>query len=183
MIVGEQPGDQEDLAGRPFVGPAGAVFNTAAQEAGLDRKETYVTNAVKHFKYEPRGKRRIHQKPNVGEVQHCKWWLTRELALIKPKLVVAMGSTALMALTDSRQRLADLRGEMLQLSHGQLLLVTVHPAYLLRIPDEGRRLEEMARFRSDIARAASFGRQAMSHPAVEWRVPATGDIKPSIGVG
>ena len=167
MIVGEQPGDQEDLAGRPFVGPAGAVFNTVAQEAGLDRKDTYVTNAVKHFKYEPRGKRRIHQKPNVGEVQHCKWWLTRELALVKPKLVVAMGSTALMALTDSRQRLADLRGEMLQFGAGQSLLVTVHPAYLLRIPDEGRKHEEMARFRSDIARAASFGRRAMSDVRLE----------------
>jgi uracil-DNA glycosylase family protein len=174
MIVGEQPGDQEDLAGRPFVGPAGAVFNTVAQEAGLDRKDTYVTNAVKHFKYEPRGKRRIHQKPNVGEVQHCKWWLTRELALVKPKLVVAMGSTALMALTDSRQRLSDLRGKMLQLGGGQSLLVTVHPAYLLRIPDEERRLEEMARFRSDIARAASFGRRTMSDVRLEQQSARNG---------
>ena len=157
LIVGEQPGDQEDLAGRPFVGPAGAVFNTVAQDVGLDRTRTYVTNAVKHFKYEPRGKRRIHQKPNVGEVQHCKWWLTRELALIKPKLVVAMGSTALMALTDGRQRLSDLRGQIVQFGAGQSLLVTVHPSYLLRIPDEGKRLEEMARFRSDIARAVKFG--------------------------
>ncbi|KQY36579.1 UdgX family uracil-DNA binding protein [Rhizobium sp. Root483D2] len=175
MIVGEQPGDQEDLAGRPFVGPAGAVFNKVAQDVGLDRKDTYVTNAVKHFKYEPRGKRRIHQKPNVGEVQHCKWWLTRELALVKPKLVVAMGSTALMALTDSRQRLADLRGEMLQIDAGQSLLVTVHPAYLLRIPDEGRRMEEMARFRSDIARAAEFGRKIS--PA-GGRSSAMDDIRP-----
>ncbi|WP_428426700.1 UdgX family uracil-DNA binding protein [Pararhizobium sp.] len=167
MIVGEQPGDQEDLAGRPFVGPAGTVFNAVAEEVGLERQSTYVTNAVKHFKYEPRGKRRIHQKPNVGEVQHCKWWLTRELALIQPKLVVAMGSTALMALTDSRQRLADLRGQMLQLGAGQSLLVTVHPAYLLRIPDEGRKQEEMARFRSDIARAAAFGRRTMSDARLE----------------
>ena len=157
MIVGEQPGDQEDLAGRPFVGPAGAVFNTVAQDAGLDRKDTYVTNAVKHFKYEPRGKRRIHQKPNAGEVQHCKWWLTRELALVKPKLVVAMGSTALMALTDGRQRLSDLRGQIVQLDVGQSLLVTVHPSYLLRIPDEGKRLEETTQFRLDIARAVKFG--------------------------
>ncbi len=157
MIVGEQPGDQEDLAGRPFVGPAGAVFNTVAQDAGLVRKDTYVTNAVKHFKYEPRGKRRIHQKPNAGEVQHCKWWLTRELELVKPKLVVAMGSTALMALTDGRQRLSDLRGQIVQLGAGQSLLVTVHPSYLLRIPDEGKRLEETTRFRLDIARAVKFG--------------------------
>jgi probable DNA metabolism protein len=174
LIVGEQPGDQEDLAGRPFVGPAGAVFNAVSQEAGLERQSTYVTNAVKHFKYEPRGKRRIHQKPNIGEVQHCKWWLTRELALIKPKLVVAMGSTALMALTDSRQRLADLRGQMLQLGGGQSLLVTVHPAYLLRIQDEARRHEEMARFRSDMARAADFGRKTPVDISREQRTVRSG---------
>jgi DNA polymerase len=157
MIVGEQPGDQEDLAGRPFVGPAGVMFNTVADQAGLDRTSAYVTNAVKHFKYEPRGKRRIHQKPDMGEVQHCKWWLTQELALIKPKLVVAMGATALMALTDSRQRLLDLRGQIVQLGTDRSMLVTVHPSYLLRIPDEGKRREETTRFRSDLARAVKFG--------------------------
>ncbi|WP_082477869.1 MULTISPECIES: UdgX family uracil-DNA binding protein [unclassified Rhizobium] len=160
MIVGEQPGDQEDLAGRPFVGPAGKLFDTVAGEVGLDRSRAYVTNAVKHFKYEPRGKRRIHQKPNMGEVQQCKWWLKLELDLIKPKLVVAMGATALAALTDSRQRLSDLRGRMLPFGEGQTLLVTVHPSYLLRIPDAERRAEETARFRSDLAAAADFARKA-----------------------
>lgn len=157
MIVGEQPGDQEDLAGRPFVGPTGVMFNTVADQAGLDRTSAYVTNAVKHFKYEPRGKRRIHQKPDMGEVQHCKWWLTQELALIRPKLVVAMGATALMALTDSKQRLSDLRGQIVPLGTDRSMLVTVHPSYLLRIPDEGKRREETTRFRSDLARAVKFG--------------------------
>ncbi|WP_438751259.1 UdgX family uracil-DNA binding protein [Pararhizobium sp. O133] len=156
MIVGEQPGDQEDLAGRPFVGPAGKLFDTVAGEVGLNRTQAYVTNAVKHFKYEPRGKRRIHQKPNMGEVQHCKWWLKLELDLVKPKLVVAMGATALAALTDSRQKLSDLRGQVLSFGERQSLLVTVHPSYLLRIPDADRRMEEMSRFRTDLATAATF---------------------------
>ena len=143
MIVGEQPGDQEDLAGRPFVGPAGRLFDTVAADAGLDRKAAYVTNAVKHFKYEPRGKRRIHQKPNMGEAQQCKWWLDLELALIKPRLVVAMGSTALAALTGSRQKLSDLRGKTLPFGNERTLLATVHPSYLLRIPDEGLRQDEI----------------------------------------
>lgn len=158
MIVGEQPGDQEDLAGHPFVGPAGKLFDTVAADAGLDRKAAYVTNAVKHFKYEPRGKRRIHQKPNMGEVQHCKWWLDLELALIKPRLVVAMGSTALAALTGSRQRLSDVRGQTLTFGNERTLLVTVHPSYLLRIPDEELRREETARFGADLAEAARFAR-------------------------
>ncbi len=159
IIVGEQPGDQEDLAGRPFVGPAGKLFDMVAGEVGLDRSRAYVTNAVKHFKYEPRGKRRIHQKPNMGEVQQCKWWLKLELDLIKPKLVVAMGATALASLTDSRQKLSDLRGQMLPFGEGQTLLVTVHPSYLLRIPDAERRAEETARFRSDLAAVADFARK------------------------
>jgi probable DNA metabolism protein len=150
MVVGEQPGDQEDLAGRPFVGPAGKVFNHAIDEAGIDRTSLYVTNAVKHFKYEPRGKRRIHQKPNMGEVRHCRWWLDREQALIRPKLTVALGATALFALTESRQKLEDVRGRPLALEDGRSLFVTVHPSYLLRIPDEGRKAEELARFRADI---------------------------------
>ena len=98
LFVGEQPGDQEDLAGKPFVGPAGKVFDEILDEAGIDRKKTYVTNAVKHFKFEPRGKRRIHTRPNAGEVQACRWWLDRELALVKPRLSVAMGATAAFAL-------------------------------------------------------------------------------------
>jgi uracil-DNA glycosylase len=150
MFVGEQPGDQEDLAGRPFVGPAGKVFDQVASEVGLDRGALYVTNAVKHFKYEPRGKRRIHQKPNMGEVRQCRWWLDLELALVKPKLVVAMGATALFALTEKKQRLEDVRGKPIALSEDRQLFVTVHPSYLLRIPDEGRKREEWARFKEDL---------------------------------
>ncbi len=151
MFVGEQPGDQEDLAGRPFVGPAGKVFDTVVNEVGLDRKEFYVTNAVKHFKYEPRGKRRIHQKPNQGEIQACRWWLTKEVELIKPSLVVAMGATAYYALTDHKEKLQDVRGIPIAMSSGCTLFVTVHPSYLLRIPDEARKAAELEKFKSDMA--------------------------------
>ncbi len=150
MFVGEQPGDQEDISGRPFVGPAGKLLDQVIAEAGIDRSALYVTNAVKHFKYEPRGKRRIHQKPNMGEVKHCRWWLDRELALIKPKLIVAMGATALAALTDVKERLQDVRGKAMAIEGGRTLFVTVHPSYLLRIPDERLKAQEMARFRQDM---------------------------------
>jgi len=150
MIVGEQPGDQEDLAGRPFVGPAGKVFNEAVSAAGIDRTQFYITNAVKHFKYEPRGKRRIHQKPNMGEVQQCRWWLVQELDLVQPKLVVAICATALSSLTEMRHKLEDVRGRPIAMQNGRTLFVTVHPSYLLRIPDLGRKAEEVARFKEDI---------------------------------
>ncbi|CAN7544959.1 UdgX family uracil-DNA binding protein [Rhizobium sp. LjRoot30] len=150
MFVGEQPGDQEDLAGRPFVGPAGKVFDAAVTEAGIDRRRLYVTNAVKHFKYEPRGKRRIHQKPNMGEVEKCRWWLAREIDLIKPKLVVALGATAYAALTDGKEKLGDIRGKAMLLEGGRTLFVTVHPSYLLRIPDAQRSHEENRRFVADL---------------------------------
>ncbi len=151
MFVGEQPGDQEDLAGRPFIGPAGTVFDEAIAQAGIDRSSLYVTNAVKHFKYEPRGKRRIHQKPNLGEVQHCRWWLKLELDLIRPRLVVAMGATAFYALTGEKQKLADVRGRAIAMQEGRSLFVTVHPSYLLRIPDEERKAQELARFRQEMS--------------------------------
>jgi DNA polymerase len=150
MFVGEQPGDQEDIAGRPFVGPAGRLFDQVTAEAGIDRSTLYLTNAVKHFKYEPRGKRRIHQKPTMGEVKHCRWWLDLELALVKPKLIVAMGATALAALTDVKGRLQDVRGKAMAIEGGRTLFVTVHPSYLLRIPDERLKAEELARFRQDM---------------------------------
>ncbi|MBX4866714.1 UdgX family uracil-DNA binding protein [Rhizobium bangladeshense] len=150
MFVGEQPGDQEDIAGRPFVGPAGRLLDQVISEAGIDRSTLYVTNAVKHFKYEPRGKRRIHQKPNMGEVKHCRRWLDLELALVKPKLIIAMGATALAALTDVKERLQDVRGKAMAIEGGRTLFVTVHPSYLLRIPDERLKAEEMARFRVDM---------------------------------
>lgn len=148
MLVGEQPGDEEDLAGRPFVGPAGRLLNGVLEEAGIDRRALYLTNAVKHFKYEPRGKRRIHQRPNAGEVQKCRWWLTKEVELVQPRLIVAMGATALAALTGETSALGDMRGERV-LDDGRRLFVTVHPSFLLRLPDEARRTQEMERFRQD----------------------------------
>ncbi len=150
MFVGEQPGDQEDLAGRAFVGPAGTVFDHALSSAGIERERSYVTNAVKHFKYEMRGKRRIHQRPNVGEIEHCRWWLARELEIVKPKIVVAMGGSAYFSLTGERKPLEDVRGHPVALAKGQILFVTVHPSYLLRIPDEVMRQREVARFQSDM---------------------------------
>ncbi len=151
MIVGEQAGDHEDLAGRPFVGPAGKVFNEVVSQTGMDRSKFYVTNAVKHFKYEPRGKLRIHKRPDVMEIEHCRWWLTREIDLVQPKLIVAMGATAVFALTGIKGKLSELRGKPMPMQGDRLLFVTVHPSYLLRIPDEGKKAEEMRLFREDMA--------------------------------
>jgi uracil-DNA glycosylase len=150
MFVGEQPGDQEDLAGRPFVGPAGQLFDRAIAESGLDRAALYVTNAVKHFKYEPRGKRRIHKKPNAGEVAACRWWLEREIATVKPRLVVALGGTAAGALAHRAVSVTRERGPM---AFGkQPGFVTVHPSFLLRLPDEDSKAAEYARFVADLRR-------------------------------
>lgn len=134
VFVGEQPGDQEDLAGKPFVGPAGQLFDRALADAGLDRSRAYVTNAVKHFKYEPRGKRRIHKKPNAGEIQACRWWLNGELAAIKPDLVVALGATAVQSLAQRALAVTKMRGPYD--FAGQRGFITVHPSYLLRLPRE-----------------------------------------------
>ncbi len=134
MLVGEQPGDQEDLAGRPFVGPAGQLLDRALAEAGLDRSRAYVTNAVKHFKYEPRGKRRIHQKPNAGEVEACRFWLMRELTQVQPELIVALGATAALALLGREIAVTRLRGQVLDVE-GRRILVTFHPSAILRQPD------------------------------------------------
>lgn len=158
MFVGEQPGDQEDLAGKPFIGPAGQLFNDVLKQAGVDRHSLYVTNAVKHFKYEPRGKRRIHQKPNMGEIQQCRWWLAQELEFIKPKLVVAMGATAFFALTDDKQKLGDVRSKPLPMQGGKTLFVTVHPSYLLRIPDAQHKAAELVRFRQDMESVQALSR-------------------------
>jgi probable DNA metabolism protein len=158
MVVGEQPGDQEDLVGRPFIGPAGKVFDGIAKDVGLDRERLYVTNAVKHFKYELRGKRRIHKRPDPGEIRHCKWWLKLELDLVSPRLVVAMGATALTSLLGKGSVLSEMRGQILPLENNRMLLSTVHPSYLLRIPDPSLRSEETARFHADLAKAAEFQR-------------------------
>lgn len=156
MIVGEQPGDQEDLAGRPFVGPAGQVLDAALQEAGVDRAQVFVTNAVKHFKHEPRGKRRLHRTPNAGEVQACRWWLDHERALVKPKLILAMGATAGLAVLGRKPAVMRERGQALDAGGGASALLTVHPSYLLRLPDAASRERERAAFVADLKIAADL---------------------------
>ncbi len=150
MFVGEQPGDQEDLAGRPFVGPAGRLFDEIAQAAGVDRSRTFVTNAVKHFKFAPRGKRRIHQKPDAGEVQACRWWLEAERQLVQPKLIVALGATAAEALTGTGKGILKRRGSVEATDDGTPVFLTVHPSYLLRLPDETLKAEARDAFRRDL---------------------------------
>jgi len=156
MLVGEQPGDQEDLGGKPFVGPAGQMFDRALAEAGVDRAMVYVTNAVKHFKFEPRGKRRIHQKPNTSEVEHCRWWLDRELRLIQPKLVVALGATAVKSLIGKDVKITEMRGRLLTVRDGLTLVATVHPSYLLRLPDPAAKAAEYDRFVADLTAVARY---------------------------
>jgi uracil-DNA glycosylase len=153
MAVGEQPGDQEDLAGRPFVGPAGQLFDRALVRAEIDRRRLYVTNAVKHFKFTPRGKRRIHQKPNAGEVEQCRWWLEEERRLLRPRLTLALGATACRALTGSDRGLLKRRGTLETARDGGPVFITVHPSYLLRLQDPVEREEEFARFCEDLAQA------------------------------
>jgi uracil-DNA glycosylase len=159
MLIGEQPGDQEDLQGRPFVGPAGKLLDRALAEAGIDRSRVYVTNAVKHFKFEPRGKKRLHKKPNAGEIEACKWWLDQELDLIRPELTVALGATAARALTGRNVTIGRERGRVLSLQPDLPGMVTVHPSSLLRAPDPESRKREYARFVADLK-------------AIERQVPA-----------
>ena len=157
MFVGEQPGDQEDLAGRPFVGPAGQMFDRALAAAGIDRARTYVTNAVKHFKFEPRGKRRIHQSPATGEIDACRWWVEQETMLIRPRMTVALGATAARSLFGKTMAIGKNRSHALTLPGGGTAWITVHPSYLLRLPDPALAEEEFARFVEDLkgAHAAS----------------------------
>jgi uracil-DNA glycosylase len=152
MFVGEQPGDQEDLAGRPFVGPAGQLFDRALAEAGVDRSATYVTNAVKHFKFEPRGKRRIHSKPEAPEIEACRWWIEQERILIRPPVTVALGATAARSLFGRVMTISRARGQALELPDGGEAWVTVHPSFLLRLPDEGAKRTEYGRFVEDLTR-------------------------------
>ena len=151
IFVGEQPGDQEDIAGEPFIGPAGKVFDQALAAAGIDRRQAYVTNAVKHFKFEPRGKRRIHAKPNTGEIKICRWWLDQERALIRPKLIVALGATAAQAILGKSVTIKATRSRLMDLDDTTKLLVTVHPSYILRLPDEAAKVRETEAFRADMA--------------------------------
>jgi DNA polymerase len=151
MFVGEQPGDVEDLAGRPFIGPAGKVFDEAAAAAEIDRRQIYVTNAVKHFKYERRGKRRIHMRPDAGEVAHCRWWVAKEIEIIRPRIVVALGATAYLSLTGESRPIAEVRGMPIPLQEGRMLLVTTHPSAILRMPDPDLKARSLTAFRSDLA--------------------------------
>lgn len=153
MLVGEQPGDQEDLAGAPFVGPAGQVLDRALAEAGVDRGTTYVTNAVKHFKFEQRGKRRIHSKPNASEIEACRWWLDQEQALIRPPVTVALGATAARALLGKVVTIGGTRGRPLPLEGGGECWVTIHPSFLLRLRDEDDKRREYAQFVEDLKQA------------------------------
>ncbi|MBB2749956.1 UNVERIFIED_ORG: DNA polymerase [Rhizobium aethiopicum] len=157
VLVGEQPGDREDLTGKPFVGPAGQLLDHCLDEAGLDRKRCYVTNAVKHFKFTPRGKRRLHAKPNAGEIRRCAWWLGAELNILQPKLVVALGASAVYALLGPKVKLTPARGHILQPANHPPVLVTIHPSYLLRIRDEAERHRLRLEFVSDLHKAAEFG--------------------------
>ena len=152
VFVGEQPGDQEDLAGRPFVGPAGQLFDAALEKAGIDRSTVYVTNAVKHFKFDLRGKRRIHNKPDAGEIEACRWWIEQERGLIRPPVTVALGATAARSLTGKTVTISRVRGAPLTLADGAECWVTVHPSFLLRIPEPDRRREEKYRFLADLKR-------------------------------
>lgn len=152
FFVGEQPGDQEDLAGRPFVGPAGQLFDAALEEAGIDRAQTYVTNAVKHFKFVARGKKRIHSKPDAGEIEACRWWVDQERSLIRPPLTVALGATAARSLLGKAVTISKVRGAPLTLADGGECWVTVHPSFLLRLPDQDARRIERARFVDDLKR-------------------------------
>jgi uracil-DNA glycosylase len=160
VLVGEQPGDKEDLAGKPFVGPAGQMLDRALEEAGIDRSKVYVTNAVKHFKFVARGKIRLHQKPTTPEIRACRQWYERELATIKPTLVVAMGATAAQSVFGKMTPINKNRGHLIDLEQGTQALVTVHPSYLLRLPDAQAKAREYERFVSDLKIAATLLRKS-----------------------
>jgi DNA polymerase len=157
MLIGEQPGDREDLAGRPFVGPAGGILDRALADAGWERQAVYVTNAVKHFKFRMQGKRRLHQKPNAHEIERCRWWLDRERVLVEPRLMLALGVTAARALLGRTVTISRMRGQVVDLTDpAGSLMVTVHPSYLLRIRDGDDRKREYGRFVADLRAARTW---------------------------
>jgi uracil-DNA glycosylase family protein len=160
MLIGEQPGDQEDLTGRPFVGPAGRVLDSALEAAGLERGEIYITNAVKHFKNEPRGKRRLHKKPDTSEIDACRWWLENELEIIQPAVAVALGVTAARALMRKALSINANRGRLIALPGGAKGLITVHPSYLLRLQEERDKRREFDLLVKDLRLAAEAARRA-----------------------
>jgi uracil-DNA glycosylase family protein len=150
MLVGEQPGDQEDKQGKPFVGPAGRVLAQALADTGIERGQVFITNAVKHFKFEMRGKRRLHKRPNAGEIERCRWWLDIERLLIKPDIVVALGATALRSLSGKSIAINKVRGRVLPLPDGGRMLATIHPSYILRIEDEADKKAQYRQFVGDL---------------------------------
>jgi uracil-DNA glycosylase len=150
MLVGEQPGDKEDLSGKPFVGPAGQVLDRALEDAGIPRTEVFVTNAVKHFKHEMRGKRRLHKRPNAYEIERCKIWLDIERAIVKPVAIVALGATAARSLLGRSVTITKTRGQTLRLADGTAAFVTIHPSYLLRIEDEADKQRQYEHFVADL---------------------------------
>src|SRR2546423_14234744 len=154
MLVGEQPGDKEDLAGKPFVGPAGRMLDQALEEAGIARNDAFVTNAVKHFKHEMRGKRRLHKRPNAYEIDRCKWWLIQERAIVKPAAIVALGATAARSLFGRVVTITRMRGKAHRLADGTMGFVTIHPSFLLRIEDKADKEREDRNFVADLRRAA-----------------------------
>jgi uracil-DNA glycosylase len=155
MLVGEQPGDKEDLAGKPFVGPAGRILDQALHDAGIAREETFVTNAVKHFKHEMRGKRRLHKRPNSYEIDRCRIWLEHERSLVKPSTIIALGVTAARSLTGKTVTISKVRQKPLQLADGTTLAVTVHPSSLLRIKDRADKRAAYKSFVTDLKKAAA----------------------------
>jgi uracil-DNA glycosylase family protein len=163
MFVGEQPGNDEDLAGQPFVGPSGKLLDKALEEAGIDRELTYVTNVVKHFKWEPRGKRRIHAKPNSQEITACLPWLQAEIRMVKPKLVVCLGATAAQALLGRTFRVTQQRGMLLDTPFAEKAMATVHPSSILRAPDEDARRLETLKFIADLKNAAEYLKLDIDH--------------------
>jgi uracil-DNA glycosylase len=156
MMIGEQPGNQEDLEGKPFVGPAGHLLDKLLAKAGIDRKKVYVTNAVKHFKWEPRGKRRIHKKPNAKEIAACRPWLDAEMAAIQPKVIVCLGATAAQAILGGTFRVTQNRGEFVQSPLAPYVMATVHPSAILRAPDEKERHEQERRFAEELKKIAKL---------------------------
>jgi uracil-DNA glycosylase family protein len=150
MLIGEQPGDQEDLQGKPFVGPAGRLLDSSLAEAGVDRRQVYVTNVVKHFKWEPRGKRRIHKKPNAAEIAACRPWLEGEIAAIKPAIIVCLGATAAQSLLGPSFRVTKHRGRFFDSPLAPRVMATVHPSSILRAPDEKTRHEQERQFIEDL---------------------------------
>jgi DNA polymerase len=154
MLIGEQPGNDEDLQGHPFVGPAGKLLDEALEQAGIDRREAYVTNVVKHFKWEARGRRRIHKKPNSTEIVACRPWLEAEIATVKPRVIICLGATAAQSLLGKQFRVTQQRGEFIESPLAPVVMATVHPSSILRAPDDETRRTEMRRFIDDLKKIA-----------------------------